>query len=64
MRTYVVSTGTLFALVVLAHIARFVQEGPELARDPWFILATVVSAGLAAWAWLLLRAGTGSQRRE
>lgn len=55
MKTYLVTTGTIFGLIALAHVARIVSEGPALAADPWFILLTVVAAGLALWAWRLVR---------
>ena len=55
MRAYVITTGLVFGLVVLAHIARLVAEGVRLAIDPFFALATVASAGLSLWAWRLAR---------
>jgi hypothetical protein len=55
MRTYVITTGLVFGLVVLAHLARAAAEGVHLVMDPFFALATVVSAGLSLWAWRLAR---------
>jgi hypothetical protein len=55
MRTYVMTTGTLFGLVTLAHILRIVDESPALATDPWYVLLTLASAALCVWAWRLLR---------
>jgi hypothetical protein len=55
MKAYVVTTGTVFGLITLAHIWRAFAEGPHLARDPVFILLTVAAAGLCFWAWRLLR---------
>jgi hypothetical protein len=55
MKAYVITTGAVFGLVTLAHIWRIVAEEPHLARDPWFILITVVAAALCLWAWRLLR---------
>ena len=54
MRTYVVGTGLLFALLSLVHVWRLVEE-PHLASDLWFVLATVVSAVLGVLAWRLSR---------
>jgi hypothetical protein len=55
MKAYLIITGTVFALIVLAHIWRISLEGARLAADPWFELLTVAAAGLSAWAWVLLR---------
>ena len=56
MKTYVMTTGTVFGLLTLVHIWRGVEEGPQLAKDPWFVLITVAAATLCLWAWgLVLR---------
>jgi hypothetical protein len=55
MRTYVVTTGLIFGLLTLAHIWRVLEEGPNLARDPWYVLITLAAAALALWAWRLFR---------
>lgn len=55
MKSYIITTGVLFVLLVVAHIARIVGEGWYLARDPFFVTATVVAGGLAGWAWRLAR---------
>ncbi len=58
MKAYLVTTGTLFALLALVHLWRIIAEWPRLATDPWFILEAaigVVAAGLGLWAWRLLR---------
>ena len=52
MKIFLVTIGTVFALIVIAHIARIASE-PEMAREPWFWLLTVVAAALSAWAWRL-----------
>jgi hypothetical protein len=54
MKAYVATTGTIFGLIVLAHIARVAAEGPQLAQDPFFILITLAATGLALWAGCLL----------
>ena len=59
MRAFLVTVGTVFALIVVAHIARIVAE-PEMGREPWFWLLTIVSAALSGWAWRLW--WTGSPR--
>jgi hypothetical protein len=50
VKTYVITTGTVFGLLTLAHIWRAIDEGPHLATDPWFILITVAAAALCLWA--------------
>ena len=55
MRAYVITTGLLFAILVLAHIARVFAEGVGHTMDPCFVVATLVAAGLSLWAWRLVR---------
>ena len=55
MKAYIVTTGTLFGLIVVAHLLRVVAE-PPLATDPWYILLTAAAAGISVWAWRLVRA--------
>lgn len=54
MKAYVITTGAVFGLITLAHIARVFAEGPHLARDPLFILLTVATAALCSWACCLV----------
>lgn len=55
MKAYLVTTGSVFGLIVLAHVLRIVSEGPHLVTDPWWVLMTVAAAALSVWAWRLLR---------
>ena len=55
MKAYVVTTGALFAVLTLAHLARMIQEGRQTATDPWYILITALAAALSLWAWRVLR---------
>ena len=50
MRAYVITSGTVFALVVLAHLLRLGLEGVQVIRDPVFTLSTIVAAALAIWS--------------
>jgi hypothetical protein len=54
MKAYVITTGTVFGLVTLAHILRMIQEKPTLAAEPWYIAITLVTAALCLWACRLL----------
>jgi hypothetical protein len=49
------TTGSLFGLLTVLHVWRIIAEGPQLARNPWWILITLAGAALAVWAWRLLR---------
>ena len=59
MKPYLVTTGLLFALLAVAHIARTIAEWPRLATDPGFILEGpgigLFAAALGLWALRLLR---------
>lgn len=55
MKAYLITTGALFALIVVAHLWRIFAESPGLARDPFYVLLTVAAASLSFWAVLLLR---------
>jgi hypothetical protein len=55
MKAYLLTTGTVFGLLTLAHVWRVLAESRLLARDPWFVLITVLSAALCLWAFALLR---------
>ena len=55
MRLYVMVTGIIFALVVIAHVARMITEDASLATNPIYLLITVCTAGLSVWSWLVLR---------
>jgi hypothetical protein len=54
MKAYLITTGTVFALIVLSHVLRFITEGGAV-REPLLWLLTLLAAGLSFWAWSLLR---------
>jgi hypothetical protein len=54
MKAYVITTGSVFGLITLAHILRVIAEGPRLASEPWYILLTAAAAGLCMWAFTLV----------
>jgi hypothetical protein len=53
MRTYVITTGVIFGLIVVSHAARMVAE-PHLATHSGYITLTAVAALLTVWAVRLL----------
>jgi hypothetical protein len=55
MRAYVITTGILFAVLVAVHALRAIEEGPQLLKEPPFILTTLAAAVLFVWAMSLLR---------
>jgi hypothetical protein len=59
MRAYVITTGTIFGLLTLAHLWRWVEER-HLLTDPWHVSVTLVAGALAIWAWRLARGSVRS----
>src|SRR3954466_5475465 len=59
MKAYLITTGTLFGILALAHIARTVAESRRLTTDAGFLLEGpgigIVAGALSVWAWRLLR---------
>jgi len=55
MKTYVVTTGAIFGLLALAHLWRMIEEGPRLAREPWFVAFTLIAAAMCFSAWRVLK---------
>ena len=55
MKAYLITTGTVFGLIVIAHILRAFAEGARVAKDPVFIALTFLAAGLSVWAWRLVK---------
>jgi hypothetical protein len=49
MKAYVMTTGVIFALLVVAHIWRVTVES-HLAKDPAFITTTIIAVLLTVWA--------------
>lgn len=58
MKAYLLTTGIAFGLILIAHAWRVVFESHELARDPGFIVLSLVAAGMSAWAFYLVRANS------
>ncbi|HET9708463.1 MAG TPA: hypothetical protein VFP39_09175 [Gemmatimonadales bacterium] len=54
MKAYLITTGTVFALIVASHVLRFITESGTL-REPILWILTLLSAGLSVWAFSLLR---------
>lgn len=50
MKVYLLVMTLVFGLVVAAHVARVIAEGPQVARDPWFVSLTALAAFLCIWS--------------
>lgn len=55
MKAYVTTTGVVFGLLFAVHIWRVIVEGTQLARDPFWVLITVLAGALSIWSLLVLR---------
>jgi len=60
MKSYLLVTGLLFALLALVHFVRTAVEWSRLTSDPWFVLEGpgigVFAGCLCLWAGWLFRA--------
>jgi hypothetical protein len=54
MKIYLALTAVVFGLLTVLHLWRMIAESTSLAKDPWFLLLTLLSAGLCVWAVRLL----------
>ena len=54
MKAYVITSGAIFALITIAHIAHIAME-THVLREPFFLLLTVLAAALSIWAFVVLR---------
>jgi len=54
MRAYTITSGIIFGLITVAHLLRIAAEGRHLATEPLFLVLTLLSASLCAWALALV----------
>jgi hypothetical protein len=59
MRAYLITTAALFVLITAAHIWEMVDRSRIYVGD---FVVIGLSAGLAVWAWRLLRRAPASAR--
>jgi hypothetical protein len=57
MKPYLVLTAVVFGLLTVMHIWRVFAESTSLAKDPFFVLITLISFGLCLWAIRLILIG-------
>lgn len=55
MRAYIITTGVIFALLTVAHVARVMIEGTHVLKEPIFVITTICSVGMVVWAMFLLK---------
>ena len=55
MKAYIITSGAIFALITVAHIARLATETTHVLREPIFLLLTLLAAALSIWAFVVLR---------
>jgi hypothetical protein len=55
MRTYVLISGAIFAVLVIAHVVRLYFEGVSVALEPAFVISTIFGVVMSVWAWYLLK---------
>lgn len=65
MTAYLITTGSLFGLIALAHFFRTFAEYSRLSTNPGFLLEGpglgLIAGALSFWAWRVFR-GLGSDR--
>ena len=55
MKAYLITTGALFGVITIAHVWRMFAEGLTPAREPFYLVLTLIAAALSLWAWRLLK---------
>ena len=55
MKAYLLTTGTVFGLITVAHIWRMIFAFHSVVREPVYLALTIVSAALCVWAFRLVR---------
>ena len=55
MKGYIVTSGVIFALLALSHVARLVLESWRLTREPEYVAITAAAAAMAVWAYRAYR---------
>jgi hypothetical protein len=55
LKTYILTSGIVFTLIALAHVARVFLEGPGVLAQPFFDFTSALSVGLAIWAFQVFR---------
>jgi hypothetical protein len=58
MKAYLITTGSIFALIAMMHLLKSIADRDLLTTNPgefWSMAALgLLAAGLSVWAWRLL----------
>ena len=63
MRSYIITSGFLFALLVVVHALRVVAEGVAVVGNPVFVVSTLASAAMSVWAWFAFKSSKASAQQ-
>lgn len=59
MKAYAITTGIIFALFSVGHVAELLGQLRRSESDPWFVAGLIaiifISGALSAWAFSLVR---------
>ena len=55
MKAYIATTGIIFFLLAVAHVARVFVEGTHVLTELIFMLTSIVSVAIFLWAVVLFR---------
>ena len=55
MKAYIITSGAIFALIAVAHVARLFAEPLHVLREPIFLALTILAAALSIWSVVVLR---------
>ena len=55
MRAYVITTGSLFLALALAHVSRVFWESQALVKDPENVIVGLIALALSIWAFSVAR---------
>jgi hypothetical protein len=53
VKAYSLVTSLVFGLIVALHAAKLAADGWQIATEPWFIVTTLLAAGLCVWGLVL-----------
>jgi hypothetical protein len=55
MRAYIVTSGLIFAGLVVAHVTRLFAEGLAPLHEPLFLVSSLLGLVMTGWAAVTLR---------
>lgn len=55
MKAYIATTGIVFFLLAVAHVARILVEGTHVLTEPIFVITSIASVAIFIWAVVMFR---------